>query len=447
MAGISGNEVDGVFRRRKKPGRGYSDDSKPTKAPVIANLAHRSVPTNQNLLSQANSPPGNVGGSVEKLCKRLFQHGNSRKDIHLMSLSPTEAFRDLIKLIDDFSEAIKDAEPGGSKSPGDGSSQGMVAKSARTPANDNSVALESLLPPELTSQFFKSTAQLHRLNNLLFLDKDIVETTIYPQLQPIGQSGIMVDASTLWDSLVDLLAGFQSLHESPGRSLRALLKDVNDGNRKIKSLTRQYLLNSSLFHDPSVLAKIASLKSGPLVDLEWVNDAVLRSRNMEKRPDLFGDGGKDGVKDGVKDDDDDEEKSLTLPGQFNGICVEALIDTGAHCNLVAQGWLNKNNITVDDGSSRTQTLKMANGSLCHDCPIIYASWKFDGRENDWPKAEFVVIVAEDYDVLVGLPFLKKSRTLYNSEGVLVFPEFKKLHDKQGSVPVYPVNKKSTGGRG
>lgn len=79
---------------------------------------------------------------------------------------------------------------------------------------------------------------------------------------------------------------------------------------------------------------------------------------------------------------------------------------------------------------------MADGSTSQKCPCIDVTWSFDGRKPLWVDVEFVVVKGYKYDALIGLPFLKRTETIHNSAGRLVFPEFKGVHTKKGAIPLY-----------
>jgi len=92
---------------------------------------------------------------------------------------------------------------------------------------------------------------------------------------------------------------------------------------------------------------------------------------------------------------------------------------------------------------------MADGRQCQDRPCIDVTWSFSGKEKVWIDVEFVVLDEVDYDVLLGLPFLKRSQMIHNSDGIVVHAELKHLQvpEKKTAIPIYAVSKKGTGSRG
>ena len=144
-----------------------------------------------------------------------------------------------------------------------------------------------------------------------------------------------------------------------------------------------------------------------------------------------------------KIDQNANDDFLTFPGKFDGKAIKPLIDTGGGCNLIKAEWLTEHNIQVDESSQHFQSLLMADGSTSKKCPCIEVKWSFDGRNKAWTDVEFVVVEGYKYDALIGLPFLKHTETIHNSEGRLVFPEFKGVHAKKDSIPMYNFGVKAS----
>ena len=131
-----------------------------------------------------------------------------------------------------------------------------------------------------------------------------------------------------------------------------------------------------------------------------------------------------------------DEDFLFFPGKFNNISIKPLIDTGGGCNIVKAGWLKEHGFEVDENPEDTVKLLMMDGSTSQESPIFKAKWSFDDRKKAWIDVEFVVVEGYEYEALIGLPFLKHTQTIHNSQGRLVFPEFKKVHGKRDAIPVY-----------
>lgn len=166
--------------------------------------------------------------------------------------------------------------------------------------------------------------------------------------------------------------------------------------------------------------------------------------DLFKEPSIPGDDGDDvEVVSGKTTDDEDNTDFLTFPGRLNDLPIKPLIDTGGGCNLVKLEWLQTQRVDVDANSPRFQSLLMADGSESKKCPCIDVKWSFDGRNKLWVDVEFVVVEGYKYDALLGLPFLKKTETIHNSAGRLVFPEFKGVHAKKEAIPLYNFAKSTS----
>ncbi|EXJ67844.1 uncharacterized protein A1O5_09190 [Cladophialophora psammophila CBS 110553] len=326
-------------------------------------------------------------------------------------------------------------------------------------------AAEASLPPEAQLEYHGEFAEdyveeFEQWNNfcrLLFRDQELeLQTSLYLQLSVLGRGAIAQAASAQWDSILEFLRKIKD-QEIGSPPLDTLLKLIQSGNRSLKDLVRQYVLESVPFRDLAVLERVS--RSDAAVALGLGDDADLRARNLRLRPDLFqGDrdaGGGGGPQCSICCSEEDSElvsgkidqsandDFLTFPGKFNGKAIKPLIDTGGGCNLIKAEWLRKQNIQVNESSRRFQTLLMADGSTSTKCPCVEVRWSFDGRKKIWTDVEFVVVEGYKYDALIGLPFLKHTETLHNSAGRLVFPEFKGVHAKKDSIPLYNFGVKAS----
>lgn len=136
---------------------------------------------------------------------------------------------------------------------------------------------------QLALRFLEESARLDSTHQLLFHDRKLrLPTTVYAQLQAIGQKAVAAAAAFLWDKLVDSLSRIRDrdAYYSP---LRALLDVIGDGNAKLMALLRQYLLESPAFHNLDFLVRASAPEGGHMVDLGLGKDAMLRARNMSKR--------------------------------------------------------------------------------------------------------------------------------------------------------------------
>jgi hypothetical protein len=137
-------------------------------------------------------------------------------------------------------------------------------------------------------------------------------------------------------------------------------------------------------------------------------------------------------------DESANDDFLTFPGRLDSVPIKALIDTGGGCNLINANWVEKQKIKPDP--SKSQKLVMADGSESKSCDVVVVEWSFYDRKKLWVNVEFVVVKGREFDALIGLPFLKHTETIHNKDGRLVFPEFKGVHTKKESIPLFHFNK-------
>ncbi|RVD89458.1 uncharacterized protein DFL_000465 [Arthrobotrys flagrans] len=326
-----------------------------------------------------------------------------------------------------------------------------AAYRAATSARFAAVAAESLpagaylrYDGEIAGSLIEEREQLRKLYQFLFQDQNLqLPTTLFLQLSPFGQAVIQETVVLEWDKLLEFLKDIQNLGtEDP---LGNLFKVISENSRRLKAFVRQYVIESPAFRDSAVLRRMSGNEAA--FDLGLARDAELRARNIEKLPALFA--GKGGDEEEIetlsgKVGQDDADNFLTFPGKMNDLPIKPLIDTGGGCNIVKAGWLRDHNIPVIPDPSRFMTLLMADGSKSEKCPSIDVKWSFDGRAKRWTDVEFVVVEGYEYDALIGLPFLKHTETIHNSEGKLVFPEFNKLHARKDAIPTYPVKGSKVG---
>ncbi|KAF3939007.1 hypothetical protein ABW19_dt0205337 [Dactylella cylindrospora] len=285
---------------------------------------------------------------------------------------------------------------------------------------------------EISDELYEERQQLSYLHQFLFQDQYLrTPGTLFSQLSDVGQAVIRETVAIQWDKLLDFIRKIRDAEvDDP---IGKLLKVISESTRKLKALVREYLVGSQIFSDQYVLDRIS--RSDFAKDLGIARDADLRARNLAKLPDLFkGDDGEAEALSG-KIDPSKCDDFLTFPGKMNDIAIKPLIDTGGGCNIVKAEWLKRHNISVDP-NSRLQKILMADGSTSDGCPLVDVKWSFDGRNKYWTEVEFMVVENYQYDALIGLPFLKHTETIHNSQGKLVFPEFKKIHARKGAVPIY-----------
>jgi hypothetical protein len=126
----------------------------------------------------------------------------------------------------------------------------------------------------------EESEQWHNFYQLLFRDKELeLQTPLYLQLSVLGQRAVAQAASAHWDRLLEFLRKIKDLEiRSP---LDTLLKLIHSGNRNLKALVRQYVLDSVPFRDPAVLERVS--RSDAAVELGLRDDADLRARNLRLR--------------------------------------------------------------------------------------------------------------------------------------------------------------------
>ena len=122
--------------------------------------------------------------------------------------------------------------------------------------------------------------QWNNFCQLLFRDKELeLQTPLYLQLSVLGQRAVAQATSAHWDRLLECLRKIKDLEiRSP---LDTLLKLIRSGNRSLKALVRQYVLDSVPFRDPAVLERVS--RSVAAVELGLGDDADLRARNLRLR--------------------------------------------------------------------------------------------------------------------------------------------------------------------
>ncbi|EPS35596.1 hypothetical protein H072_10983 [Dactylellina haptotyla CBS 200.50] len=347
----------------------------------------------------------------------------------------------------------------------------------------------------LANELEEESTLLNQFYQILFDDQLGLGSPLYSLINNTGRVVILGISRLQWDKLVGTLrdtAGAQEpqhgealefMDEDGSRMLSkndekllesryelTLLSLLSDLNRVVKDTLRQYLPRLELFCNLDILERFK--KNPAAIRLGLDEDAMLRERNVRKRPDMFTPEAIARFNDDTDDyecqkcsrqthavENEGEEMEvvsgeidesandfLTFPGKMGGIPIQPLIDTGGGCNLVKAEWLRDNNISLNPNPTDFQTLLLADGSASKQCPCIKVKWSFDGRNKLWTNVEFVVVEGYKYDALIGLPFLKHTETIHNSQGRLVFPEFKGLPAPKGPIPLYNFDLSAQTGR-
>lgn len=130
----------------------------------------------------------------------------------------------------------------------------------------------------------KEGVQTQRVNRVLFKDKNMLGTSapVFKSLSPLGQQVLAAAAESALGALMGAVAQAGE-GGSLGEALGAALSVVQDANEEVKGQLRHFLLQSSDFNRPEVLAQLAEVQGGPAADLGLVADARLRARNLELR--------------------------------------------------------------------------------------------------------------------------------------------------------------------
>ncbi|KAF3910956.1 hypothetical protein AA313_de0200114 [Arthrobotrys entomopaga] len=249
-----------------------------------------------------------------------------------------------------------------------------------------------------------------------------------------------------------------------------LLSGLSDLNRAFGDSLRENLLRAPIFCDSDLLGRV---KENPVAgELGLDQDAIMRLKIMEQLPDRFTpeaiarfDTDTPGeyqcqkcskqshTAENKKDEEEEEGEELEVvsgaidkktantdflmfPGKINKVPIEPLIDTGGGCNLVKAIWLKNNNIPVEYDPERVQSLRLADGSVSAVCPVIRTSWSFDDMKKLWVDVDFVVVEDFKYDALIGMPFIRHTQILHNSQGRLCYPELRGLPAGDGPIPLY-----------
>lgn len=127
---------------------------------------------------------------------------------------------------------------------------------------------------------FLESIHIRSIHQLLFHDQQLqLQTSVYLQLDTIGQKIVVKEATLLWDELLQCLGRIRDI--GGDNAAAALLEIINTGNQTLKDVTRLYLLQSPAFYDPETLERFS--QSPLVVDLGFGDDAKLRAKNMTLR--------------------------------------------------------------------------------------------------------------------------------------------------------------------
>lgn len=406
-----------------------------------------------------------IDSPTRELYDKLFHLAGPLQSSDITFNVPEKGFDSLASLLTEIFQAITEAEEKAASDEQDAGATKKVLERAEELASlriksvispllrglpiEASPGLDSSTPITLVGRYEEEVEQWKNFCQVLFNDKELqLKKPLYLHLSALGQRALAQAASTYWDTLLGRLRHIEN-PEFPS-SPDTLLAEIQSRNRDLKALLREYVLASAPFKDPEILARVE--KSHAAEELGLGDDARLRIRNLEKRPNLFkgeGEGGSSGASEcsvccaeedveirSGKVDQQANDDFLTFPGTFDGKKIRPLIDTGGGCNLVKAEWLRKNNIKIVEPLKSYKTLLMADGTESQKCPCLEVKWRFDGRKTEWRDVEFVVVEGYKYEALIGLPFLKHTETIHNSAGRLVFPEFKGVHANKDTIPLY-----------
>ena len=106
---------------------------------------------------------------------------------------------------------------------------------------------------------------------------------MYQSISVLGQKATTAAIAHTQNSLLDLLSGVPPGSTLDDSTTRTALEILHDGNKTVKDLLRQYLLESAAFHDKETLKLVSQSKNKFASDEGLVADAALRSRNINCR--------------------------------------------------------------------------------------------------------------------------------------------------------------------
>ncbi|OCL13435.1 hypothetical protein AOQ84DRAFT_372179 [Glonium stellatum] len=364
--------------------------------------------------------------TLEYLYDRLFRLSDGSKPSNVTFAISDDGFKRLKTLVNDIFLAINETEINASGIEGGRNAELRYAADATNAA--------------IAGDFLEESDRANSIYQLLFHDQQLqLQTIVYQKLSIIGQNAVLGAASFQWDKLREFLHKIRDpTLENP---LDTLLKIIRAGNRTLKALVRQYLLESAAFRNPDVFGRVSSSNHALELGLARYVHGTWGARRGHQCPTCAADDEVEVIS--GKIDEEANADFLTFPGKLGGKSIKPLIDTGGGCNLIKAEWLKQHGLTADLDTLRFQTLLMANGSTSKKCPCIDVKWSFDGRKQAWVDVEFVVVEGYKYDALIGLPFLKHTETIHNSAGRLVFPEYKGVHAKKDSIPLYNFGVKAS----
>jgi hypothetical protein len=109
--------------------------------------------------------------------------------------------------------------------------------------------------------------------------------------------------------------------------------------------------------------------------------------------------------------------TLIVQGQVNGLETDAIPDTGAGCNIMAESFAKRLHLVINEDPSHRKVLRMTNCRTIEAKGIVAALWKFNS--DPYPAhlwhTEFQVISDFVEDVVLGSHFLFTTQTMSQNQ--------------------------------
>jgi hypothetical protein len=103
-------------------------------------------------------------------------------------------------------------------------------------------------------------------------------------------------------------------------------------------------------------------------------------------------------------------QSSGLQGRLNGHTAFALADSASWANVMTEAYASKNNFLIDRSPQNIKDVPMATGSL-RIIGKVTVKWTFEDEPDQAYIIDFDVALKSVYDIILGNPFLQKTKSL------------------------------------
>jgi len=111
-------------------------------------------------------------------------------------------------------------------------------------------------------------------------------------------------------------------------------------------------------------------------------------------------------------------QSSGLQGRLNGHSALALADSASWANVMTEAYASKNNFLIDSSPQNVKDVPMATGSL-RIIGKVTVEWTFEDEPDQAYIIDFDVALKSVYDIILGYPFLQKTKSLNEYKHKLV----------------------------